>query len=473
MSKNTTVFETKFDTILVDHKFNIREDYGDLDETMADIGSNGINLNLIVTPHEDNDRDYKLVAGYRRSKCVERIRLFHDISKLFAAVRAEAQQAGEDDEELFTQIWDDGFKSLVDRFGKEDISAFESWSKSERQINEELTNTEDTPYVPGRQALVTYLRGENGSEFSEKDVDFEDYTLFSKMLSTWVDNTNKVPVRVKNGSSGELIATAILENIDRKSMNALEEGVAFKKLIEIMVKEKGIKKTLAKKQVASMLGSRSLSYVDQRIKLLKLCQEGKDALVAGEISPTQGFIIAHARKYDLQRDMLARAKSGTKTNSLRKMLKPVSTGKSDNGTSEGPVNGQEPIVESEGSSTVTSSGSSVTNSLPPGEKLSTTVHKNEVVFSQRQEGGSDFILSVNGEDRISFRITQKGYVKATSRTNEGATEILNVKTALGHAEIRHDNSTEGQFLVDVNEKTKGLLILDGKGGVSFVHETDG
>ena len=83
MSKNTTVFETKFDTILVDHKFNIREDYGDLDETMADIGSNGINLNLIVTPHEDNAIVTEYISALRSALSIyqEKYKMLTHISR--------------------------------------------------------------------------------------------------------------------------------------------------------------------------------------------------------------------------------------------------------------------------------------------------------------------------------------------------------------------------------------------------------
>ena len=85
----------------------------------------------------------------------------------------------------------------------------------------------------------------------------------------------RVPVVVKNVTSRELLELALVENIQRADLNALEEAAAYQQLMQ----EFG----LTQEEVATRVG-RSRATVANTLRLLRLPDEVKDALRAGHIS---------------------------------------------------------------------------------------------------------------------------------------------------------------------------------------------
>ncbi len=85
----------------------------------------------------------------------------------------------------------------------------------------------------------------------------------------------RVPVVVKNVSPRELLELALVENIQRSDLNALEEALAYQQLIQ----EFG----LTQEEVATRVG-RSRVAVANTLRLLRLPDEIKDALREGRIS---------------------------------------------------------------------------------------------------------------------------------------------------------------------------------------------
>ncbi|MGQ9682355.1 MAG: ParB/RepB/Spo0J family partition protein [Anaerolineae bacterium] len=85
----------------------------------------------------------------------------------------------------------------------------------------------------------------------------------------------RVPVVIKNATSRELLELALVENIQRADLNALEEAAAYQQLMS----EFG----LTQEEVAARVG-RSRAAVANAIRLLRLPEDIKTALREGRIS---------------------------------------------------------------------------------------------------------------------------------------------------------------------------------------------
>jgi ParB family chromosome partitioning protein len=90
----------------------------------------------------------------------------------------------------------------------------------------------------------------------------------------------KVPVVIKEASPQKMLELALIENIQREDLNAVEEALAFKQLQE----EFGLKQT----EIAKKVGLSRVA-VTNKIRILGLPEEVKEAILNGKI--TEG----HAR----------------------------------------------------------------------------------------------------------------------------------------------------------------------------------
>lgn len=109
-------------------------------------------------------------------------------------------------------------------------------------------------------------------------------------------NMPTIPVMIKKLADDKRLEVALIENIQREDLNALEEAFAFKRLIE----EFG----LTQEQVAQKVG-KSRPAVANTIRLLALPEEVQSALVAGKISPGQARALLTLADKKQQLDMLA------------------------------------------------------------------------------------------------------------------------------------------------------------------------
>lgn len=107
-------------------------------------------------------------------------------------------------------------------------------------------------------------------------------------------NMPTVPVMVKKMADDKRLEVALIENIQREDLNALEEAFAFKRLIE----EFG----LTQDQVAQKVG-KSRPAVANTIRLLGLPEEIQSALIAAKISPGQGRALLSLTDKKQQMDM--------------------------------------------------------------------------------------------------------------------------------------------------------------------------
>jgi ParB family chromosome partitioning protein len=85
----------------------------------------------------------------------------------------------------------------------------------------------------------------------------------------------RVPVVVKEAASNEMLEIALVENIQREDLNALEEAHAYKRLADEF--------SMTQESIAQRVG-RSRTAVSNSMRLLGLSDEIKASLAAGTIS---------------------------------------------------------------------------------------------------------------------------------------------------------------------------------------------
>jgi ParB family chromosome partitioning protein len=100
-----------------------------------------------------------------------------------------------------------------------------------------------------------------------------------------------VPVLMKEATAEETLELALVENIQRADLNALEEANAYRQLVE----EFG----LTQEQVAERVG-RSRVTVTNSLRLLKLPEEARAALLASRISEGHARAILGLSQEELQ-----------------------------------------------------------------------------------------------------------------------------------------------------------------------------
>lgn len=102
----------------------------------------------------------------------------------------------------------------------------------------------------------------------------------------------KIPAIVRDFSDKDMMEIALLENLQRENLNAIEEATAYKKLQENL--------NLTQEELASHLG-KSRSHITNMLGLLKLPEEVKDLIMTNHIS------MGHARaisKMDYKEEMI-------------------------------------------------------------------------------------------------------------------------------------------------------------------------
>ncbi|MBO4902425.1 MAG: ParB/RepB/Spo0J family partition protein [Lachnospiraceae bacterium] len=91
-----------------------------------------------------------------------------------------------------------------------------------------------------------------------------------------VAGLKEVPVIVRNYTDKEILEISLIENIQRKDINAIEEAIAYKKLM--------IKYNMTQDQIAETV-SKSRTAVTNTIRLLKLSDQVQEMVVNEYISP--------------------------------------------------------------------------------------------------------------------------------------------------------------------------------------------
>jgi ParB family chromosome partitioning protein len=102
----------------------------------------------------------------------------------------------------------------------------------------------------------------------------------------------KVPVVVRDVPDKDLLEIALIENIQRENLNAIEEAQAYKRLIETV--------GLTQEELAARVG-RDRSYITNYLRLLKLPDDLQQLVVEGRLSTGHARTILGLSHVDLQR----------------------------------------------------------------------------------------------------------------------------------------------------------------------------
>ncbi len=104
----------------------------------------------------------------------------------------------------------------------------------------------------------------------------------------------QVPVIIRKATPRENLELAIIENVQRSDLNAIERAVAYQKLME--------EYNLSQQEMASRVG-KSRESVANLIRLLNLPQEIKDAVSGGKINEGHARAILMVRDFKAQMDL--------------------------------------------------------------------------------------------------------------------------------------------------------------------------
>lgn len=134
---------------------------------------------------------------------------------------------------------------------------------------------------------------------------------------------HEVPVLVRDFDDGEVIEVAIIENIQRADLNAYEEAMAYRQLMD--------KFGHTQEKLADGLG-KSRSHIANTLRLLNLPSDVLDLLRSGKLTAGHArALVPSARASELARQVVLKGLSVRETERLA--AAPVTTGKS--GTGEG------------------------------------------------------------------------------------------------------------------------------------------
>lgn len=122
----------------------------------------------------------------------------------------------------------------------------------------------------------------------------------------------EVPVVIKEVDDQNYYEIALIENLQREDLNAVEEAHGYRTLIDTY--------GLTQEQVAESVG-KSRSAVTNALRLLNLKDDALDALKNGEITAGHARAILAAETQELASAMLKAAKAGASVRELEAMAK--------------------------------------------------------------------------------------------------------------------------------------------------------
>lgn len=121
---------------------------------------------------------------------------------------------------------------------------------------------------------------------------------------------DKVPVIIKEVDEKELKELALIENLQREDLNAVEEALGFKSLMDTY--------NLTQEQVSERLG-KSRSAVANTLRLLSLNDKELEALRSGTISAGHARALLGCDDEETREKMLSLALGGASVRELEKM----------------------------------------------------------------------------------------------------------------------------------------------------------
>ena len=123
---------------------------------------------------------------------------------------------------------------------------------------------------------------------------------------------SEVPVVIKELNDQKYYEIALIENLQREDLNAVEEAQGYRRLVDAY--------GLTQEQVAESVG-KSRSTVTNALRLLNLNDDALDALKNGKITAGHARAVLAAETQELAKEMLKAALSGASVRELEAMAK--------------------------------------------------------------------------------------------------------------------------------------------------------
>ena len=187
-------------------------------------------------------------------------------------------------EELFnTEVLD--FDSLEEKIVTE--------TPKEEIVEVKLDELRSNPYQP-RKVFDEEALNELASSIKEHGVfqpiivkrSIRGYDIIAgerRVKASRIAGKETIPAIIRDFDDSEMMEIALLENLQREDLNAIEEAMAYVKIMEA--------KNLTHESLAKVLG-KSQSYVTNTIGLLRLPDEIKDLLIKNKLSMTHARILS-------------------------------------------------------------------------------------------------------------------------------------------------------------------------------------
>ena len=187
-------------------------------------------------------------------------------------------------EELFnTEVLD--FDSLEEKIVTE--------TPKEEIVEVNLDELRSNPYQP-RKVFDEEALNELAASIKEHGVfqpiivkkSIKGYEIIAgerRVKASRIAGCEKIPAIIRDFDDTEMMEIALLENLQREDLNAIEEAMAYVKIMEA--------KNLTHEELAKVLG-KSQSYVTNTIGLLRLPEEIKDLVINDKLSMTHARILS-------------------------------------------------------------------------------------------------------------------------------------------------------------------------------------
>lgn len=128
----------------------------------------------------------------------------------------------------------------------------------------------------------------------------------------------QVPIIIKDADEQELMELALIENLQREDLNAVEEALGYRSLIDSF--------GLTQEQVAKRMG-KSRATVTNALRLLNLTDDELQSLRSGAISAGHARALLSVDDEELRHQMLELATNGASVRELEKLAAKSKKGK--------------------------------------------------------------------------------------------------------------------------------------------------
>lgn len=190
-------------------------------------------------------------------------------------------------------------KGLEELFNSEqlDFSKFEKQIVNETPKNEivdiDINELRPNPYQP-RKVFDSAKLQELSDSIKEYGViqpiivkkSIKGYEIIAgerRFRASQLAGLKTIPAIVREFTSEEMMEIALLENLQRENLNAIEEATAYKKLLEAL--------SITQEELASKLG-KSRSHITNMLGLLTLPNKVKDLIADGKISNSHARVLS-------------------------------------------------------------------------------------------------------------------------------------------------------------------------------------